>query len=49
MPQAASMTLKVTGGKPRWDVSYEATDGYHIVRVDAGNGTVTDNVTIGQG
>ncbi len=48
-PPAVSMTLKVIGGKPRWDVSYEATDGYHIVRVDAGNGTVTDKVTIGQG
>ncbi|HEY3274532.1 MAG TPA: hypothetical protein VGJ92_12245 [Methanocella sp.] len=48
-PEAASMTLKVTGGKPRWDVSYEAADGFHIMRVDAGNGTITDNVTIGQG
>jgi hypothetical protein len=43
------MTLKVAGGRPRWDVSYEATDGYHVVRVDAGNGTVTDHVTVGQG
>jgi hypothetical protein len=49
VPQAASMTLKVTGGKPRWDVSYEAADGFHIIRVDAGNGTVTDSVTLGQG
>jgi hypothetical protein len=48
-PPSASMTLKVTGGRPRWDVSYEAADGYHIVRVDAGNGTVTDHVTVGQG
>jgi hypothetical protein len=47
-PPAVSMTLRVIGGKPRWDVSYEATDGYHIVRADAGNGTVTDRVTIGQ-
>jgi hypothetical protein len=49
VPSVVSMTLKVTGGKPRWDVSYEAIDGYHVVRVDAGNGTVTDRVTIGQG
>jgi len=49
LPQTASMTLKVTGGKPRWDVSYEAADGFHIVRVDAVNGTLTDSVTIGQG
>jgi hypothetical protein len=48
-PQPVSMTLKVSGGQPRWDVSYGAVDGYHIVRVDAGNGTVTDKVTIGQG
>jgi hypothetical protein len=32
-PPTVSMTLKVIGGKPRWDVSYEAIDGYHIVRV----------------
>jgi hypothetical protein len=30
-------------------VSYEAADGLHVVRIDAGNGTVTDKVTIGQG
>jgi hypothetical protein len=49
VPATASMTLKVTGGQPRWDISYEAADGLHVVRVDAGNGTVTDQVTIGQG
>jgi hypothetical protein len=49
MPQVASMALKVAGGSPRWDVSYEVSDGFHIVRVDAGNGTVTDKTTIGQG
>jgi hypothetical protein len=48
-PLFASMTLKVAGGRPRWDISYEATDGYNIVRVDPGNGTITDHVTIGQG
>jgi hypothetical protein len=48
-PQTASMTLKVTGGNPRWDVSYEAVDGFHILRIDAGNGTITDNITLGQG
>jgi ABC-type Na+ efflux pump permease subunit len=49
VPPSASMTLKVTGGQPRWDVSYEAADGLHVVRIDAGNGIITDKVTIGQG
>ena len=49
MPGVWSMALKVAGGSPRWDVSYQASDGYHIVRVDAGNGTVTDKTVIGQG
>jgi hypothetical protein len=48
-PEVSSMTLKVAGGSPRWDVSYETSDGFHIMRVDAGNGTITDKATIGQG
>ncbi len=49
MPQSVSMTLKISNGELRWDVSYDAADGYHIVRLDAMNGTIADRVTVGQG
>jgi|AGTN01.3.fsa_nt_gi hypothetical protein len=49
IPQSVSMTLKISDGELCWDVSYDAADGYHIVRLDAMNGTITNRVTVGQG
>jgi hypothetical protein len=48
-PMTVSMSLKIIGGKPRWDVSYVASGGYRIVRVDAVDGTVSESMTVGQG
>ena len=47
LPETASMKLMIMDGKPCWDISYRASDGFRILRIDAANGTISDRATIG--
>jgi len=47
LPESASMKLMIIGGKPCWDISYQASDGFRILRVDAADGTISERATIG--
>lgn len=47
LPESASMKLMIMGGKPCWDISYRASDGLRILRIDAVNGTISDRATVG--
>jgi hypothetical protein len=46
-PENVAMKLIIVEGKPCWDISYQAPDGFRIVRVDAASGMIIDSVTIG--
>lgn len=47
LPESASMKLMIIGGKPCWDISYQASDGFRILRLDAADGTISECATIG--
>ncbi|OPY28308.1 MAG: hypothetical protein A4E28_01627 [Methanocella sp. PtaU1.Bin125] len=47
LPETVSMKLMIVAGTPCWDVSYQASDGFRILRIDASDGTISDRATIG--
>lgn len=46
VPESASMKLALIGGTPCWDVSYQAPDGFRIVRIDAASGTISQRAVL---
>ncbi len=47
LPESVAMKLMIIGSKPCWDISYQGSDGFRILRIDASNGTISERATIG--
>lgn len=47
LPETVSMKLMIVAGTPCWDISYQSSDGFRILRVDASDGTISNRATIG--